>query len=220
MDFHRTRTTPRVHSSDPADRVKPHRIARAAARTLVARGVLEGEPDMPSLTSMGKRDCTEGEDIKEARFALRAEVASDSDSGSESRLEEGSGACEIETCHADEEQEQPPQQEPEQKPVQNETRVEREFVGRILDFELRRVESISAEMHEGVPSIADPEPVERDWEVLPQVDSHLANDRRCCATVVLALPTSAAINLSRLEMPFLRTRAPSRRFPRVLLATG
>mmetsp|Transcript_80187 Transcript_80187/g.202818 ORF Transcript_80187/g.202818 Transcript_80187/m.202818 type:complete len:663 (-) Transcript_80187:627-2615(-) len=54
MEYQIARTTPRARSSDPADRVKPHRIARSAARSFVAKGFVEGESDMPSLTSMGK----------------------------------------------------------------------------------------------------------------------------------------------------------------------
>jgi len=54
VDYQRARTIPRAHSSDPADRVKPHRIARTAARSFVAKGFVESKSDMPSLTSMGK----------------------------------------------------------------------------------------------------------------------------------------------------------------------
>jgi len=58
VDYQRARTTPRTRSSDPADRVKPHRIARTAARSFVAKGFVESESDMPSLTSMGKPSAT------------------------------------------------------------------------------------------------------------------------------------------------------------------
>mmetsp|Transcript_8762 Transcript_8762/g.24056 ORF Transcript_8762/g.24056 Transcript_8762/m.24056 type:complete len:862 (+) Transcript_8762:81-2666(+) len=54
VEYQRARSTQRARSSDPADRVKPHRIARTAARSFVAKGFVESESDMPSLTSMGR----------------------------------------------------------------------------------------------------------------------------------------------------------------------
>jgi len=195
-DYQRARSTPRSRSSVPADRIKPHRLARTAARTFVAKGFVEGESDMPSLTSMGKRasvnarkkpsvaplvqsgftpsleksifpltdgsdfdtTASESEDVHKALLALRTESTSDSESGAES--------TQSVPGEAEEQEEQPLQLELEQELAQNETKVQREFVGRILDFEIQEAEAE-----------ATPEPIETGWEVLPGAASALVGGR-------------------------------------------
>lgn len=52
-EYERAQSKPRSRSAAPGDRVKPHRIARTAVRTLFAKGCVHADEDMPSIISMG-----------------------------------------------------------------------------------------------------------------------------------------------------------------------
>lgn len=55
--FERARSAPRMRSvaAPAADRAKPHRSVRTAARALIARGAVEAQADIPALVSVGGR---------------------------------------------------------------------------------------------------------------------------------------------------------------------
>lgn len=53
-EYQRSRSAPRPGCAAPADRVRPHRLARCAARTFLSRGLVSCKADMPAIKSMGR----------------------------------------------------------------------------------------------------------------------------------------------------------------------